>query len=153
MKLKPTIYAQLLIESASGVVPSPSTALRTGEGAEGSRHSVSASTKFAGIAKRFWYLLQKNNQYKDLAKVLNELEVEYAKKEGKILAKVFSEKALNGAEIADIEHKVAAKTGQKVIISNIIKRNWGGVEVVVNDKIIDLSSKGKIEKLKQKLSS
>lgn len=153
MKLKPQIYAQLLIDSALSVIPSPSTALRTGEGTEGSHHSVSASTKFAGIAKRFWYLLQKNNQYKDLAKILNELEIEYAKKEGKILAKVFSEKALNDTEISDIEHKVAAKTGQKVIISNIIKKNWGGVEVVVDDKILDLSSKGKIEKLRQILDS
>ena len=150
MKLKPTIYAQLLIDSASSVIPSS---------AEGSQHSVSASTQLAGIAKRFWYLLQKNNQYKDLAKILNELEVEYAKKEGKILAKVFSEKALPDAEIAEIKQKLslrgvglATRQSNDIIISNIIKKNWGGVTVEVDDKIIDLSSKGKIEKLKQTLS-
>ncbi len=129
MKLKPTIYANLLIESLDG------------------------KTDTKKVAAGFWRLLQKNNQYKDLTKILAEVEVEYAKKEGKILAKVFSEKALNDAEITDIEHKLAAKTSQKVIISNIIKKNWGGVTVEVDDKIIDLSSKGKIEKLAEVLRS
>ena len=129
MKLKPTIYANLLIESLDG------------------------KTDTKKVAAGFWRLLQKNNQYRDLAKILNELEIEYAKKEDKILAKVFSEKVLNDAEITDIEHKIATKTGQKVIISNIIKKNWGGVTVEVDDKIIDLSSKGKIEKLAEVLRS
>jgi len=127
MKLKPTIYAQLLIDS------------------------MDSKTDTKKVAAGFWRLLQKNNQYKDLAKILAEVEVEYAKKEGKILTKVFSEKALNNAEIADIENKVAAKTGQKVIISNIIKRNWAGIEVVIDDKVIYLSAKGRIEKLAEKL--
>ncbi len=136
MKLKPQIYANLLIESLDGKVDTKK------------------------VAAGFWRLLQKNNQYKDLAKVLNELEIEYAKKEGKILAKVYSEKALTEIEIADIKQKLslrgvglATRQSNNIMISNIIKKNWGGVTVEVDDKIIDLSSKGKIEKLKQSLSS
>jgi F0F1-type ATP synthase delta subunit len=124
-----------------------------------------------------------------LAKILNELEIEYAKKEGKVLAKIYSEKALTDAEINEIKYKLSLRAvpllskersgpalskvkrsrmgevksfsrrgnlsdqSDNIIISNIIKNNWAGIEVVIDDKVIDLSTKGKIEKLRQALSS
>lgn len=129
MKYKPTIYAQALVAGLKN------------------------KSDLKEIARGLWYSLQKNNQYKDMAKILTELEVEYAKSENKLLARVYSETALSETEMKDIKEKIEKKSGSKIHINNILKKNWGGIEVVVEDKVIDLSSKGKIEKLKQTLTA
>jgi len=123
MKHKPQTYAEALVEG------------------------LSSKTDLKKAARSFWYSLQKNNQYRDLKKILNEIDLAEAKKEGKKLAKVYSEKKLSNKEIADISSKVSKKINAKIVVSNIIKDNWSGIVVEVDDKVIDLSTRGKIEKL------
>lgn len=148
MKIKPTIYAEALIESATG-------------------------GNLKEIAARFWNLLQKNKQYKDMPKILELIEEESAKKNGQVLAKVYSEKELTDAEKKEICEKLNChyssspavgrveksnvssrpRSNNSIVIKNIIKPNNGGITVKIDDKLIDLSTDGKIEGLKRKLSS
>ncbi|MFA7253943.1 MAG: F0F1 ATP synthase subunit delta [Patescibacteria group bacterium] len=76
MKIKPEIYAQALIESK-----------KTGK----------------KVAESFWKLLQKNKQYRDLDKILKQLDVEYAKANNTTIAEVISAKELSEDELKEIE--------------------------------------------------
>jgi F0F1-type ATP synthase delta subunit len=127
-KIKPKIYAELLLEAIK-------------EKADNKK-----------VAANFWQILQKNKQYKDMSKILDLLDQEYAKQNGMVLAKIFSETKLDEATITEIKNKIERKFGQKVSIRNIVKENWGGITVEVDDKIVDLSILGKINNLKRKLS-
>lgn len=128
MKIKPKIYADLLLEAIK-------------EKADNKK-----------VAANFWQILQKNKQYKDMSKILDLLDQEYAKQNGMVLAKVFSETKLDEATVTEIKNKIEKKFDQKVSIRNIVKENWGGVTVEVDDRIVDLSILGKINNLKRKLS-
>lgn len=127
-KIKPKIYADLLLEAIK-------------EKADNKK-----------VAANFWQILQKNKQYKDMSKILDLLDQEYAKQNGMVLAKVFSETKLDEATVTEIKNKIEKKFDQKVSIRNIVKENWGGVTVEVDDRIVDLSILGKINNLKRKLS-
>lgn len=106
------------------------------------------------IAEKFWYLLQKNNQYKDLAKILAELNSVYAKKHNSIFAEIISENKLSDDEIKEIEVKLEMMLRKKIISQNIVRENFGpGIVVKTDDLEIDMSAVGQIDKLKQKLSN
>jgi len=129
MKLTPKIYALLLIESLKSDQPEK-------------------------IASKFWYLLQKNGQYKDLAKIINRLDQEYASSLDMILADVYSAEVLDDEHLAEIKNKLEKRFAKKVIIKNIAKKRFiGGIVVKVNDVEIDLSIEGKIRQLRQSLSN
>lgn len=125
MKLKPQIYAQTLIASLKD---QPDT---------------------KKVSKNLWYSLQKNKQYRDLPKILSSLDEEFAKENNLILAKIYSEKELDEKELSEIKAKVEKKIEKNILLKNIVKNNWAGITVEVDGKILDLSLKGKIEKLKQ----
>lgn len=126
MKIKPKIYAEMLLQSIK-------------------------ENNLKNIARNLWYMLQKNKQYKDLPKILDILETESAKAEGKILAKVYSEENLTSEIEKEIIIKLNGKLGKDIVIKNILKKNTTGVIVKVEDKIIDLSLEDKISRLKKNL--
>ena len=153
MKIKPQIYAQLLVEG------------------------LNSDSDIAKIAENLWHTLQKNKQYRDLPKILELIDQEYAKQNNLTLAKVYSEKELAGGEIEEIktklinysssfretrvekacpEHKsngFSTSSNHKYMIKNIIDQNSGGIIVKIDDRSIDRSTTGKIEKLKSQLSN
>lgn len=104
------------------------------------------------LAKKFWQILQKNKQYKDLPKILAELDVEYAKRKDMVLAHVYSEKELKEQEIKDISKKIKEKYQKETLIRNVIDANLkAGVVVKIDDKEIDLSVEGRVTRLKKSL--
>jgi len=106
------------------------------------------------IAKNFWYKLQRNNQHKDLSKILECLDSEYAKQNNKILVKVYSEKKLDGSQIEEIKDKLTKQFKKDLILKNIITPNrTAGIIVKVDDMEIDLSLENKINQLKQVLNN
>jgi F0F1-type ATP synthase delta subunit len=127
MKIKPKIYAEMLIKS-----------IKDGN--------------VKDIAKKFWYMLQKNKQYRDLPNILDILEAESAKAEGKILAKVYSEQTLTEELEKEISNKLKAKLNQDILIKNILKANVSGIIVKVDEQIIDLSLESKISNLRKVLN-
>lgn len=145
MKIKPQQFAELLISTLSKECHS--------EQSEESQHRVSGGIDLKKIAASFWYLLQKNKQYRDLPKILELLDKEYAKSQGKVIAKVYSEEKLTKEQEKEIAGKLKPKLhDSSFIIHNSIKTTGGGVIVKIEDKIIDLSTIGKSNRLKRQLT-
>ena len=131
MKIKPEIYANILISALE--------------------EKDSDSKK---IAQNFWYSLQKNNQARELKEILSKLDEESARKQNLTLAKVYSASPLLENELADIEDKLKKQLGGTFMIKNIIKKSEiAGVVIKVDDREIDLSLNGKVNRLKQLLKS
>lgn len=130
MKIRPEIYAQALIAGAK----------------------EKADTK--AIVKAFWLKLQKNNQYKDLGKILDALDQEFAKLSGKVLAEVYSEKKLAKEKLKLIEAKLKKQLGKEAIIKNIVSDNHGaGIVIKVDGTEFNLSLTEKINRLKNTLNN
>ncbi len=131
MKIKPQQYAQMLIES------------------------VTEKSDLKKIAASLWHSLQKNKQYRDLPKILELIDEEFAKKNKLTLAKVYSEDRLSETEIENIRKKLELENSNiQYSIFNIQKKNLvGGITVKIEDKIIDLSVTDRINKLKQQLNN
>ena len=104
------------------------------------------------LARKFWFALQRNNQYRDMAKVLAELDREYARQNGAVYTEIVSENKLSNSEIEEIENKLAKILTKKIISKNITKPDFGPGIIVKTDEIeMDFSVMGKIEKLKRSL--
>jgi len=145
MKITPQQYAQVLIAS-----------MKDGN--------------VSDVAKSFWRKLQKNGQYKDLSKIMNTLDKEYAKANDKVLAEIYSEKELSNEQIKSLEQKIAkeyssndskkfktdsshpAASNNKIIIRNIIKKDITGIIIKVNGTEINLSLESKVNRLKNAFS-
>jgi F0F1-type ATP synthase delta subunit len=128
MKYSPKIYAQTLIEA------------------------VKDPKDCKAAAKNFWHLLNKNNQGKDLARIIEELDIESARQNGDVLAKVYSSATLTKDQSDKIQAELSKKGFKSVIIKNIIKNNITGFVIKIEDKIIDLTLENKVEKLKKVLN-
>ncbi len=101
------------------------------------------------IARNFWYKLQKNKQYKDFAKVLDAIDLESAKIQNKILAKIYSKNELTDQDKQTINEKLEKKFQKAIVLKNIIGKNITGIIIKIDDKIIDLSLEGKLDKIKR----
>lgn len=117
------------------------------------------------LARNFWFVLQKNNQYKDLPKIVAELDKEYARENNSVFAEIISENKLSDNEMADINKKISVmlsgqptadhpKGEKKIISKNIVKENFGpGIIVKTDEMEMDVSAIGKIDKLRQQLNN
>lgn len=126
MKIKPLIYAKTLVESA---------------GANNQQ-----------IAKRFWYALQKNKQYKDLPKILDLFDQEAAIKENKKLVLIYSKNSLDTSSLLEIERKFQNKLNFPIILKNIIGKNITGLIARTDDQYIDLTLENKVKRLSRILN-
>jgi len=145
MKIKPTTYTQLLISS------------------------LQDKPDFKNLARRFWYMLQKNKQYRDLPKILDELEKVYAEKEGFVIAYVESGEELSEKELEEIKEKLSSYrhpehvSGSQempkqvrhdnIIIKSKINPSITGIIAKVEGKVIDLTVEDKIIRLRKQLSN
>jgi F0F1-type ATP synthase delta subunit len=128
MKLSPKTYAQILIAKAGD-----------------DKHA---------LASKFWFSLQKNNQYKDLPKVVAELDKEYARENNSVFVEIVSENKLSDGEISQIESKLVQLLDKKIISKNIVKENFGpGIVVKTDEMEIDVSALGKVEGLKRQFNN
>ena len=128
MKPTPSIYAQTLISSVN-------------------------EKNLKNLARNFWYKLQKNKQYRDLGKILTELDEQAAKNNNQILVRIQTKNALNETELQTLKEKLEKKYNKPIILQNIIGKNVTGMIVKVNDQIIDLTLEDKVNRLKKQLSS
>ncbi len=103
------------------------------------------------IAKDFWYVLQKNKQYRNLRKILDNLDEIGASSEGKTLVKVYSGKELDDSTRQEIMNVMKKKITGSLKIVEIVDKNILGIILKYNDKILDLSISGKINRFKQTL--
>lgn len=82
-----------------------------------------------------------------LDKIINE-------EEGRVVARVSSKDILNEKTKKELEHSIAKRYGAKevTIISNLDEKLIGGFKIEVNDEVVDLSLKNKVEKLQEYLT-
>jgi F0F1-type ATP synthase delta subunit len=126
MKIKPEQYAKRLAESAK-------------------------SSNEEEIAKKFWLLLQKNKQYKDLPKILELLDIESAKAEDKVLVRIYSSQSLSKEDLKTLSDKIEKMIEKKPLIQFSCKPNITGIVAKYDGKIIDLSVEEKVSKLRRLL--
>ncbi|MEI6280483.1 MAG: F0F1 ATP synthase subunit delta [bacterium] len=82
-----------------------------------------------------------------LDKIINE-------EEGRVVARVTSKGELSEKIKKELEHILAKRYGAKEIsiVSNFDEKLLGGFKIEVNDEVIDLTLKNKIEKLQEYLT-
>ena len=82
-----------------------------------------------------------------LGKIINQ-------EEGRVVVKVWSAEKLSQRDKTNLEHSLKKRYSAKEIVlsENLDQRLVGGIKVEVNNEIIDLSIKNKIEKLQEYLT-
>jgi len=158
MKIKTTIYANLLLES------------------------LKDKPNLKKLAANFWNLVQKNKQYKELPKILDELEQLYAEKNGAKIAYVESGKELDKEELEEIKNRLStviashrverearqsnekiaepvpsrtrdlAPRNDNIILKTKFNPSLTGVLAKIDDKVIDLSVENKILRLQKTIN-
>ncbi|MEI8174480.1 MAG: ATP synthase F1 subunit delta [bacterium] len=86
--------------------------------------------------------------------ILSQLTKIVNHEEGRIVAKVSSALKLSHQDKIDIENSLKKRYSAKEIIlsENLDQKLLGGIKVEVNNEVIDLSIKNKIEKLQEHLT-
>lgn len=105
------------------------------------------------IAKNLWRILQKNKQYQNLDKILEETENILALRENKKIAYIYSETILSLSQQNEITAKLTKLFGSEVILKNIIdKKAVGGIKIKCDGEYLDLTLLNKVTELKKALS-
>ena len=86
--------------------------------------------------------------------ILSQLEKIINKEEGRIVTKVSSVEKLDSKIKTNLEHSLKKRYGAKeiVLVERLDKKLLGGVRLELNNEVIDLSIKNKIEKLQEHLT-
>ncbi len=105
------------------------------------------------VAEKLWYKLQKDNNYSELSKILDNLKTVYAEKKDMILAKVSSPTPLKPEEISSIKKIIKDEFKKDAYIDNIVDPTLEfGYRIEAEDKVFDNTFSGKINKLKTFIS-
>lgn len=106
------------------------------------------------VASNFVELAYKKKQQKDIKKVIDLLDEEYALTKGLILAKAYSEKELTEKELSELKLRCEQRIGKKVLLKNFInKEKVAGITVEIDGLIYDFSLSGRIDNFKRQLIS
>jgi len=102
------------------------------------------------LAKTLWLELQRQKKFNQLDRLLRLIDEEKAKRDGKIMVKVTSAQKLDEQMKLDIAKKIESKTGLKAETSFSEDQSiLGGLKIKIQDEVLDLSWRGKLEKIKQ----
>lgn len=111
------------------------------------------SDNLSSVVKKFWYKLQKENSYNLLPEVIANLDEACAKKEGKMLVKVYSPQPLSDEQRQRISEEVNSKYNKKTLIKNIIDSELEiGYRIETDDEVFDNTFKNKMNNLKTFIS-
>ena len=103
------------------------------------------------IAKTLWFELQKQKKFSHLDEALLKIRRIRASKENKIIVEIQSHKELTDAEKKDAETKIEQKLQSKILPRySVHSQLLGGLKIKIDDEILDLSWRGKLEKIKEK---
>jgi F-type H+-transporting ATPase subunit delta len=105
------------------------------------------------LAQILYLELQRQKKLGLLPRLTTEIERKICENEGAQLTQITSARELSEQEKSKISLKLEKKTGGKVVIKNIIDpRVISGIKIEMDDEIIDLSTKGAISVLANKLA-
>lgn len=102
------------------------------------------------LSRTIWFNLQRSKKLSQKERLLELVAQKVAKREGKTRAIVFSAKELTSNEVASITKKLEARYGTKVDLENKVDLELlGGIKIVTQDEVIDLSWRGKLTNLQR----
>jgi F-type H+-transporting ATPase subunit delta len=106
------------------------------------------------ISKRVVNFLFKRRILSKAPLILSQLAKIVNHEEGRMVAKVSSAFKLNHQDEINLEHSLKKRYSAKEIVLslNLDQKLLGGIKVEVNNEVIDLSIKNKIEKLQEYLT-
>lgn len=100
------------------------------------------------------YILSVLNQVDDIESIYDEFIDLIKNIKKQVVVEIISAIELDKKTLADIKERLDEKEGLKVRIKNTVDRSIiGGLVLNIGDRVVDLSVKGKIEDLKDRLKS
>lgn len=103
------------------------------------------------IGRSLWFDLQKQKKISRLDEIIELVRRKVADKNNQIIVKILSAVELSSEEKNTLENKLTTKLGSKIHTRYFLDESLlGGVKIKINDEILDLSWRGKLEKLKEK---
>jgi F-type H+-transporting ATPase subunit delta len=108
----------------------------------------------AGAPRNLLALLIRRGRFELLPSVAAEFRRLYRRREGIVQAVVTSAAPLPAEEVVALEQRLAASTGARVEISQRVDLSLiGGLQVRIGDRLIDGSVRGRLERLRDRLSA
>lgn len=108
------------------------------------------NNQMSKIARGFWRTLQKNNDHRRLAKIIDCLEEEAARQNKQTILRVYANYKLSTEQIAEIKTWAKKKYKTEIIVKDIFDRHCThGIKIKINDQLINLTLSAKINRLKQ----
>lgn len=98
--------------------------------------------------------LARKKMLSKLSEILKHLNKIINEEERRIAAKVWSAEKLNEHTKKEIKHALSKRYGNKEVVleENLNEKLLGGFRIEVNDEVIDLSLKNRMEKLQEHLT-
>lgn len=104
------------------------------------------------LARSIWFELQKKKKINQLDKFMKLVEQQYSSINSRKRIYVESIEPLSSEQLENIKEAVEKKLNIKIDIANQINKSLiGGIKVIYEDEIIDLSLRGKINNLRIKM--
>jgi F-type H+-transporting ATPase subunit delta len=106
------------------------------------------------LAREIWMELQSNKKYNKLDELLNKIRKLRADQQAKKIAEIISAKPLSAEEKNEIIIKSEKKVDAKIMpVYKVDPSILGGIKVKVEDQILDLSWKGKLQLIRTRLEA
>ena len=116
-------------------------------------YMMSKDQEQADVSKNVVKFLFRKRLLSKSPEILSQLRKIINKEEGRIVAKVSSVERLDSKMKIDLEHALKKRYSAKEVVfaESINEKLLGGVKIEVNNEVIDLSVKNKIQKLQEHL--
>jgi F-type H+-transporting ATPase subunit delta len=107
----------------------------------------------SGPPRHLMALLVRRGRFEQLPIVASEFRRRYRRREGIVQATVTSAAPLHASELAALEERLAVTTGARVELEDRVDPDLlGGLQVRIGDRLIDGSVRGRLERLRVRLS-
>lgn len=102
------------------------------------------------LAKSLWFELQKQKKISRLDEMISLVREIRAKSNKQIIVEITSAEELTDPEKQMLEEKIVKKLDSKILPRyKVDKKLLGGLKIKLGDGILDLSWRGKLEKIKE----
>jgi len=110
------------------------------------------SENVSRLAKAVWIELQQNKKFNLLDDLINRIRVAQGAKNHSKIAEITSAKELDQKERNEIEEKIERRMKSKILpVYKIDKNLIGGIKIKVEDDLLDVSWRGKLQLIQAKL--
>jgi F-type H+-transporting ATPase subunit delta len=107
-----------------------------------------------GAPRNLMALMVRRGRFEVLPGVVREFMRLYRRREGIVQATVISAAGLDGDEVAALHERLETVTGSQIELQQLVDPTLlGGIQVRVGDRLIDGSVRGRLERLRNELTT